>query len=106
MRTCSVGRKVERSFGDNFFWVLGGIPEPGSSRAFEYYIMPAAVMAEQVSQAHRAWLAAGGRNGLAHNDSNVRTVHLPPYTNFSGWSIKDYCERCDLIEDKLRDTIT
>jgi hypothetical protein len=39
-RTCSVGLKAERNFGDNFFWVLSGIPEPKSQRAFEYYVIP------------------------------------------------------------------
>ena len=37
-RTCSVGLMAERNFGDNFFWVLGGIPEPNSARRFEYYL--------------------------------------------------------------------
>jgi hypothetical protein len=26
-RSCSVGMKAEQDFGENFFWVLGGIPE-------------------------------------------------------------------------------
>ena len=39
-RTCSVGVKAERDFGHNFFWVLGGIPQPNSTAVFEYYIVP------------------------------------------------------------------
>jgi len=27
IRTCSVGRKAEKDFGLNFFWILGGIPK-------------------------------------------------------------------------------
>ena len=52
-RTCSVGLKAERNFGDNFFWVLGGIPEPKSQRTFEYYVIPAAAMAENVTRGHQ-----------------------------------------------------
>jgi len=28
IRTCSVGKKAEKVYGPNFFWVLGGIPKP------------------------------------------------------------------------------
>ena len=45
IRTCSVGRKAEKEFGPNFFWILGGIPQWGSDVPFEYYIIPSAVMA-------------------------------------------------------------
>src|SRR5271167_904271 len=47
-RTCSVGLKAERLFGDNFFWVLGGIPKPEQEAPFEYYIIPSKAMAVNV----------------------------------------------------------
>ena len=31
-KTCSIGQKAEKSYGDNFFWVLGGIPDPSQMR--------------------------------------------------------------------------
>jgi hypothetical protein len=31
-RTCSVGVKAMKNVGPTFFWVLGGIPLPGSDR--------------------------------------------------------------------------
>ena len=102
IRTCSVGLKAERNFGDNFFWVLGGIPEPKSSRAFEYYVIPAAAMTENVTQGHQQWLAGVGARGQVRNDSKVRTVHLPPFKSFSGWDISEFHERWDLIEAKLK----
>lgn len=55
-RTCSVGLKAERVFGDNFFWVLGGIPEPTSKQPFEYFVIPSSVMAVNVKRAHQLWL--------------------------------------------------
>ncbi len=47
-RTCSVGMKAEKDFGENFFWVLGGIPKPNSNKNFEYYVIPALVMAKNI----------------------------------------------------------
>jgi len=102
-RTCSVGSKAETDFGENFFWVLGGIPQPDQDAEFEYYIIPAGEMAKHVSEAHKRWLETPGKKGQAHQDSPVRTVHLPPRTSPSGWDISKYKNRWDLIDDKLRD---
>lgn len=100
-RTCSVGMKSEKDFGENFFWVLGGIPEPDSQPDFVYYIIPSSVMAEEVSKAHRAWLTSPGKKGQEHNDSKIRTVTLPPYKSFTGWDVSEYENRWDLIGVKL-----
>ena len=102
-RTCSVGLKAEKDFGPNFFWVLGGIPQPQSDSAFEYFIIPSDVMALNVRRDHELWLSTPGKLGQAHRDNMVRTVHLPPYSSFSGWNIEDYRERWDLIEKCLND---
>lgn len=101
-RTCSVGLKAERNFGDNFFWVLGGIPEPNSARPFEYYVIPEAVMAENVKRASQLWLSTAGAKGQVRNDSSVRTVHLPPFKSLSGWDVSEFRDRWDLIEAKLK----
>jgi len=100
--TCSVGVKAEKDFGKNFFWVLGGIPQPEQNAEFEYYIIPSGEMAKHVCQAHNLWLETPGKNGQAHRDSAVRTVHLPPHTSLSGWNIAEYKGRWDLIEEKLK----
>jgi hypothetical protein len=101
IRTCSVGMKAEKDFGDSFFWVLGGIPKPTDAN-FEYYIIPALEMAKNVVEAHRLWLKAPGLNGQKHEENAVRTVHLPPFKSFSGWDIGEYRNQWDLIEQKLR----
>lgn len=101
-RTCSVGLKAEKNFGENFFWVLGGIPRPNTTEKFEYYVIPAAVMAKHVSDDSQLWLRSLGAQGQAHNDSAVRTVHLPPRISISGWDISEYRNRWDLIEERLR----
>ncbi len=101
-RTCSVGMKAEREFGDNFFWVLGGIPKPNTSINFEYYVIPSSIMAKNVYEGHQLWLISPGVRGQAHKDSKVRVVHLPPYKSPYGWDISEYLNRWELIENKLR----
>lgn len=101
-RTCSVGKKAERNFGDNFFWVLGGIPLPDSNKEFVYYIIPSKVMSERIAQGHQAWLIALGKKGQRHNDSDLRMVILPPYNKYECWDVSEYRNRWDLIEEKLR----
>jgi len=103
-RTCSVGMKAEKDFGQNFFWVLGGIPMPNTSKNFEYYVIPASVMARSVFDAHQSWLKSPGAKGQKHKDSTVRIVSLPPHKSFSGWDIREYFNRWDLIENRLRVT--
>jgi hypothetical protein len=101
-QTCSVGMKAEKNFGENFFWVLGGIPEPGSKSGFEYYIIPASEMSKNVSGEYNTWFKTLGKKGQNHNETTVRTVNLPPRKLSNGWDINDYRERWDLIEEKLK----
>lgn len=101
-RTVSVGQKAERFYGDNFFWVLGGIPTSDSGRDFEYYIIPSRDVADHVKRSHAQWLQGVRPDGEARQDSKVRTIHLPPRTTYDGWSIEQYLNRWDLIESLLR----
>jgi len=101
-RTCSVGMKAMKNVGPTFFWILGGIPLPGSDRPFEYYVIPSEDIAKNVSEAHELWLSTPGKKGEAHKDNKVRTVHLPPYKSSSGWDISSYRDRWDLIERVLK----
>lgn len=101
--SCSVGKKAEKCYGDQFFWVLGGIPEPGSEREFEYYIIPASVMSKNIKEMHQHWLHTPGRVGQEHNDSTFRSVLLPPSNSPLYWDVSPYRNRWDLIEEKLQD---
>lgn len=100
-KTCSVGRKAEMDFGPSFFWILAGIPEPGSEAAFEYFVIPSADMAGNVSEFHARWLAAPGKNDRAHKDSAVRAVNVPPNAYPHLWTITPYRDRWDLIAERL-----
>lgn len=101
-RTCTVGMKAENDFGDNFFWVLAGIPMPEDTVGFEYYIIPSSEMSKNIRENHRAWLDKFGKNGLKHKNNAVRIVHLPPRRSPEGWDISAYCDCWDLIEEKLK----
>jgi hypothetical protein len=94
--------KATKDFGPTFFWVLGGIPHPNTQEKFVYYVIPSAVMASNVNRAHELWLADLGKNGQVRNDSTMRTVPIPPHVSYSGWSIAEFKNRWDLIEDHLK----
>ena len=102
-RTCSVGMKAEKYFGESFFWVLGGIPEPDSDKDFEYYIIPSKIMSKKVKKGHQIWLETPGVHGQKHNESSVKTIILPPRIHRGNWDISEYRNRWDLIEEKLKD---
>lgn len=102
-RSCSVGKKAERYFGENFFWVLAGIPEPDSTHEFEYYIIPSNVMSMNVHDKHQQWLNTPGQKGQPHNDNKVRMVLLPPRQSELFWDISEFRNRWDLIEHNLND---
>jgi hypothetical protein len=102
-RTCSVGVKAERDFGENFFWVLGGIPKPNTEEQFEYFIIPSAVMAHNVRAEYELWLKSPGLKGQDHKETSVRTVHLPPFKSaYSSFNLSEYRNKWELIEEKLR----
>ena len=100
-RTCSVGKKAEINYGKNFVWVLCGMPNANDNKGFEFFIIPSKIMAEQVLEAHRLWLQGRTSKGKRRKDSNVRTVHIPPYKNYAGWSIEEFRNRWDIIEELL-----
>jgi hypothetical protein len=102
-RTVSVGKKAEKDYGDTFFWVLAGIPEPGQKADFMYYIIPSAVMAKNVRGQHEAWATTPGKKGQKRNaDTTIRALELPPRKGHSGWEFSEYLNRWDLIMAKFR----
>lgn len=100
-RTCSIGLKAEKDYGENFFWVLGGIPEPDEQKEFEFFIIPSNVMAKNVKESHQLWLDTKGKNGQPHKDGKFRSLYLPPYKSENGWDIGEFRNRWDIIEEKL-----
>ncbi|MCC6148984.1 MAG: hypothetical protein IT461_01925 [Planctomycetes bacterium] len=101
-RTCSVGEKAEKPYGKNFYWVVAGIPERDSKAPFQFYVIPAEVMSAKTLEVHKKWLETPGKKGQKHKPTKMRTVHLPPGKNRCGWSIDEYRDRWDLIENCVR----
>ena len=103
-KTCSVGQKAEKEYGDNFFWVLGGIPEPGQTDDFVYYVIPSADEAKNIRASHIIWEKTPGKNDKPHSlETKFRAVIMPPGKCLNGWEISQYKNRWDLIEEKLNE---
>jgi hypothetical protein len=108
-RTCSVGEKAEKDYGQRFFWVLAGIaPAQGrrhlklSPACFEYFIIPATDMAANIAESHQQWLDSPGRNGRKHAiESTFRAVRLPPQSCRNDWNVSQYRDAWHLILDVL-----
>jgi len=100
---CTVGLKAEKAYGDNFFWVLCGIPEPNEDKPFQYYIIPSKEMAKNVKESSDIWKKTPGRKGKVRNPNNTfRSVAIPPKKDENGWDISPYLNNWALIEDKLK----
>lgn len=100
-KTCSVGAKAERQYGEAFFWVLAGIPSPGSPLPFRYYVIPCTDMAANVAGLHRQWLATPGKKGQQRNDNAVRAVAVANGAAPYCWDVAQYEDQWQLIERVL-----
>jgi hypothetical protein len=98
-KTCSVGLKAEKNYGENFFWILGGIPESGDD--FSYYIIPSSEMSRNITESHILWEKTLGKKGQTHNKNDFRAIEMPPRRCLNGWDISQYLNRWDLLITKL-----
>jgi len=102
-KDCGVGLKTEKNYGDNFFWVLCGIPEPNEEKPFQYFIIPSKEMALNVRESFEIWAKTPGKKGQAHSKENTfRAVAIPPRKDINGWDISPYLNNWKLIEEKLK----
>jgi hypothetical protein len=99
--TCSVERKAEKDFGENFFWVLIRLPESVTNSSIEYFIIPSGEMAKNVTKGQQDWLDTPEKKGRDHIENPMRTVSIPPYISRIGWDISEFRDHWDLIEEKL-----
>ena len=100
---CSVGQKAEKSYGDNFFWVLCGIPEPNDKdQIFKYFVIPSKEMERNIRESFKIWAKTPGIRGQIRNPKNTfRALPLPPRKDLNGWDISPYLNKWKLIENKL-----
>jgi hypothetical protein len=96
--TVSVGMKSQRNFGESFFWILAGIPEPDSDMGFEYFVVPSSEIARAVTTSFDRWANSPGVKGQRHDSSTkIRTLYLPPRTEADGWSLEPFRSGWDRI---------
>lgn len=79
----------------------------GIGTAPQCWIVPSVVVAEAIAESHAAWLAAPGRNGQAHRDTEMRSfMHDYSRQGLSrvrGW-LDPYREAWDLVASASAET--
>jgi hypothetical protein len=93
------GKKHENIVRPSLFYVFVDL-EPSAPTSF---VVPSGVVADVVRRSHAAWLATPGKNGRAHQDTDMRRV-IPEYSFAvsgyqAGW-MEQYRERWDLIAQR------
>ena len=101
-KTCSIGIKSEKDYGENFIWIFGGIPTPSSTFNFEYYIIPSKILSKNIKESHKIWVDTPGKNHRPHDGlTKFRTLILPPGKHFNGWDISEYKNNWSIIQDRF-----
>ena len=77
--------KAEADSAENLFYVFVCLPERSVP---SFYVVPRDVVAKQVRESHRQWLATPGRGGRQHRDNPNRKFGDPK---------GDYKDRWDLL---------
>jgi hypothetical protein len=100
---CIVGKKAEIHSADSFFWVLTGLPKRGDAESMiEYFVIPARTMSKRIELQYKKYLATLGAKGQRRKETGMRTVAIPPRKNVLGWSIEEFRNRWDLIDEWLK----
>jgi hypothetical protein len=102
-----VGVKAEKNFGDNFFWILVGIPTTDQSNDtkyhIDYYVIPSPDMSKIVNKQHGKFQEQQLKKKGEKASHNMRTLCIPPKETYWSDSIKKYLNKWDFIERKLVD---
>jgi hypothetical protein len=99
---CIVGQKAEINNGESFFWILTGLPSRESDKHVNYFIIPSKNMSYNIKEQYDNYLKTPGAKGQLRIETAMRTVAIPPKTNRLGWSIKEFQNRWDLIDEALK----
>lgn len=94
--------KHEGIRGTSLFYVFLSFPAD-TSQLPDAFVIPSAVVADTLYNAHRAWLARPGRGGRPHKDGEMRRL-LPDYskegmgeTHGPGW-LEQYRDAWELLK--------
>jgi hypothetical protein len=66
-------KKSESFSGDNHYYVF--VLLRGVGMRPDFYVVPSAIVAEQISTGHRLWLAGKKADGSPRKDSSIRNFH-------------------------------
>jgi hypothetical protein len=100
---CIVGKKAEKHFSESFFWVLTGLPrrvEPDDR--IEFFVIPSSIMSRKIKRQYQKYLTTPGSKGQLRKETSMRTIAIPPRKSILGWSIEEFRNRWDLIDEFLK----
>jgi hypothetical protein len=72
--TWVLNEKAEKIKDHSFYYVFVKLNEAGILP--DFYIVPSAVVSEQIAQSHNEWLTTPGKKGQSHNPSTMRKFSL------------------------------
>ena len=95
--------KHEQLLGDRYFYCFVDFQEPRKVRPL-VYVIPAAVVASVIAQAHQKWLSTPGHKGQTRKDGQMRRLQ-PDYAKIwvsnnpypIGW-LDRYCDAWDILK--------
>jgi hypothetical protein len=106
LRLCSIQVKTRRDIGSDGGWHMKAKHESISSDRVFYcfvdfgkhlesapvvHVLPSAVVAKVLTEAHRKWLSIPGKRGQPHKDSVMRRL-VPDYSGVFGADDSRFCK--------------
>jgi len=79
-----LNEKAEADSAENLFYVFVCLPARGLP---SFYVVPRQVVAKEVRESHRKWLATPGRGGRQHRDNPNRKFGDPNGTYKDRWDL-------------------
>jgi hypothetical protein len=95
---CMVGQKAEKNLGPTFFWVLTGLAPVDSDKKNEFFVIPPAIMAKNVTRHAKKFHSIPNPQGSLPKKTTIRIVPIPPKRSNVGWSIKKFRNDWSLID--------
>ena len=82
----TLSQKNESFVGDNIVYVFVSLNELDTP---EYHIVPSKIVAETITKEHQKWLDTPGKNGIKHNDTNIRNFFDKDDIYLDRWDLLD-----------------
>jgi hypothetical protein len=72
----------EKPYSDHFY---AFVTLKENKKEWEYYVVPAEIVARSVDEEYETWLKKPGKNGQKHNENTVRVFRVKPSKDSSAW---------------------